>query len=60
MYLSCDRGNVGNLIEGITHVSKTESFPAFYAAFQATMTEMNIKESLRDLALCLLTRKVWS
>ncbi|KAJ0132249.1 Uncharacterized protein HZ326_24672 [Fusarium oxysporum f. sp. albedinis] len=27
----------------ITHVSKTEFFPAFYAAFQATMTEKNIQ-----------------
>jgi hypothetical protein len=27
----------------ITHVSKTEFFPTFYAAFQTTMTEKNIK-----------------
>jgi hypothetical protein len=27
----------------ITHISKTEFFPAFYAAFQATITEENIK-----------------
>ncbi|RKK77794.1 hypothetical protein BFJ68_g17950 [Fusarium oxysporum] len=31
----------------ITHISKTEFFPAFYAAFQLTMTEANIKGGFR-------------
>ncbi|KAH7463475.1 hypothetical protein FOMA001_g18107 [Fusarium oxysporum f. sp. matthiolae] len=35
----------------ITHVSKTEFFPAFYAAFQATMTEANSKEGFRGAGL---------
>jgi hypothetical protein len=35
----------------ITHVSKTEFFPAFYAAFQATMTERNIKEGFRGAGI---------
>ncbi|GKU08368.1 unnamed protein product [Fusarium langsethiae] len=35
----------------ITHVSKTEFFPAFYAAFQATMTEKNIKTAFRGAGL---------
>jgi hypothetical protein len=35
----------------ITHVSKTEFFPAFYAAFQATMTEANIKAGFRGAGL---------
>jgi hypothetical protein len=35
----------------ITHVSKTEFFPAFYAAFQATMTEKNIKSAFRGAGL---------
>jgi hypothetical protein len=35
----------------ITHVSKTEFFPAFYAAFQATMTEKNIKAAFRGAGL---------
>ena len=35
----------------ITHVSKTEFFPAFYAAFQATMTERNIKGAFRGAGL---------
>jgi hypothetical protein len=30
----------------ITHVSKTEFSPAFYAAFQATMREGNISAAL--------------
>ena len=35
----------------ITHVSKTEFFPAFHAAFQATMTEKNIKSAFRGAGL---------
>jgi hypothetical protein len=35
----------------ITHVSKTEFFPAFYAAYQATMTESNIKGGFRGAGL---------
>ncbi|KAM5527928.1 transposase [Fusarium oxysporum f. sp. phaseoli] len=35
----------------ITHVSKTEFFPAFYAAFQTTMTERNIKSAFRGAGL---------
>ncbi|TVY75163.1 hypothetical protein Focb16_v005488 [Fusarium oxysporum f. sp. cubense] len=35
----------------ITHVSKTEFFPAFYAAHQATMTEKNIKSAFRGAGL---------
>jgi hypothetical protein len=35
----------------ITHVSKTELFSAFYAAFQATMTEKNIKSAFRGAGL---------
>ncbi|OBS17525.1 hypothetical protein FPOA_26337 [Fusarium poae] len=35
----------------ITHVSKTEFFSAFYAAFQATMTEENIKSAFRGAGL---------
>ncbi|KAM5527292.1 transposase [Fusarium oxysporum f. sp. phaseoli] len=35
----------------INHVSKTEFFPAFYAAFQATMTEENIKAAFRGAGL---------
>ncbi|KAK7583617.1 hypothetical protein V3481_012901 [Fusarium oxysporum f. sp. vasinfectum] len=31
----------------ITHISKTEFNPAFYAAFQATMTENNIKGAFK-------------
>ncbi|KAJ0131670.1 hypothetical protein HZ326_25235 [Fusarium oxysporum f. sp. albedinis] len=31
----------------ITHISKTEFLPAFYAAFQATMTEKNIKGAFK-------------
>jgi hypothetical protein len=35
----------------ITHVSKTEFFLAFYAAFQATITERNIKSAFRGARL---------
>jgi hypothetical protein len=35
----------------ITHVSKNEFFPAFYAAFQATMTEKNIKAAFKGAGL---------
>jgi hypothetical protein len=35
----------------ITHVSKTEFFPAFYAAFKATMTESNIKGGFKGAGL---------
>jgi hypothetical protein len=35
----------------ITHISKTEFFPAFYAAFQATMTERNIKSAFGGAGL---------
>jgi hypothetical protein len=35
----------------ITHVSKTEFFPAFSAAFEATMTEENIKAAFRGAGL---------
>ena len=35
----------------ITHVSKTEFFPAFHAAFQATMIEKNIKSAFRGAGL---------
>ncbi|RKK90403.1 hypothetical protein BFJ68_g16457 [Fusarium oxysporum] len=35
----------------ITHVSKTEFSPAFYAAYQATMTESNIKGGFRGAEL---------
>ncbi|KAG6980848.1 hypothetical protein FocnCong_v007738 [Fusarium oxysporum f. sp. conglutinans] len=35
----------------ITHISKTEFFPAFYAAFQATVTEKNIKGGFKGAGL---------
>jgi hypothetical protein len=35
----------------INHVSKTEFFPAFYAAFQKTMTKSNIKGGFRGAGL---------
>ncbi|KAK7592451.1 hypothetical protein V3481_007069 [Fusarium oxysporum f. sp. vasinfectum] len=35
----------------ITHISKTEFFPAFYAAYQATMTTSNIKGGFRGSGL---------
>ena len=35
----------------ITHVSKTEFFPAFHNAFQATMTKRNIKSAFRGAGL---------
>jgi hypothetical protein len=35
----------------ITHISKTEFFPAFYAAFQAAITESNIKGGFRGAGL---------
>jgi hypothetical protein len=35
----------------ITHISKTEFFPAFYAAFRATITESNIKGGFRGAGL---------
>src|SRR6478752_2452280 len=35
----------------VTHVSKTEFFPAFYAAFQKTMTKSNIKGGFRGAGL---------
>jgi hypothetical protein len=35
----------------INHISKTEFFPAFYAAHQATITESNIKGGLRGAGL---------
>nr|AKC01510.1 transposase [Fusarium oxysporum f. sp. lycopersici] len=35
----------------VTHISKTEFFPAFYTAYQATMTEKNIKAAFRGAGL---------
>ena len=35
----------------ITHISKTEFFPAFYAAFQAAFTESNIQGAFRGAGL---------
>jgi hypothetical protein len=35
----------------ITHVTKTEFFPAFYAAHQATMTESNIRGGFRGAGI---------
>ncbi|KAK7578324.1 hypothetical protein V3481_014178 [Fusarium oxysporum f. sp. vasinfectum] len=35
----------------ITHITKTEFFPAFYAAHQATITESNIKGGFRGAGL---------
>ncbi|KAK7592186.1 hypothetical protein V3481_006810 [Fusarium oxysporum f. sp. vasinfectum] len=35
----------------ITHISKTEFFPAFYAAFQATFTESNIRGGFKGAGL---------
>jgi hypothetical protein len=35
----------------ITHISKTEFFPAFYAAFKATFTESNIQGGFRGAGL---------
>jgi hypothetical protein len=35
----------------ITHVSKIEFFPAFYAAFQAAITECNIRAAFRGAGL---------
>jgi hypothetical protein len=35
----------------ITHVSKTEFFPAFYAAFQRTITQSNIKGGFKGAGL---------
>jgi hypothetical protein len=35
----------------ITHISKTEFFSAFYAAFQATFTERNIKEGFKGAGI---------
>jgi hypothetical protein len=36
---------------GTTHISKEEFFPAFYAAFQAAMTEKNIQGGFRGAGL---------
>jgi hypothetical protein len=45
----------------MTHISKTEFLPAFYAAFQAAMTEQKIKGCfLKEPGLFLVTWKVWS
>jgi hypothetical protein len=35
----------------ITHISKTEFFPAFYTAFKATFTESNIKGGFRGAGI---------
>ncbi|KAG6996149.1 hypothetical protein FocnCong_v015127 [Fusarium oxysporum f. sp. conglutinans] len=35
----------------INHISKTEFFPAFYAAYQATITESNIRGGFRGAGL---------
>jgi hypothetical protein len=35
----------------ITHISKTEFFPAFYAAFKATFTKSNIRGGFRGAGL---------
>ncbi|KAM5526783.1 transposase [Fusarium oxysporum f. sp. phaseoli] len=35
----------------ITHISKTEFFPAFYAAFKATFTENNIQGGFKGVRL---------
>ncbi|KAL9563829.1 hypothetical protein ACKAV7_012071 [Fusarium commune] len=35
----------------VTHISKTEFFPAFYTAYQAIMTEKNIKAAFRGAGL---------
>ncbi|KAK7572233.1 hypothetical protein V3481_017431 [Fusarium oxysporum f. sp. vasinfectum] len=35
----------------ITHFSKTKFFPGFYAAFQATMIEKNVKAAFRGAGL---------
>ncbi|KAK7570464.1 hypothetical protein V3481_019323 [Fusarium oxysporum f. sp. vasinfectum] len=35
----------------ITHISKTEFFPAFYAAFQVTFTESNIQGAFRGAGI---------
>jgi hypothetical protein len=35
----------------ITHISKTEFLPAFYAAFRATMTEKHIKGGFKGAGL---------
>ena len=39
------------IVQPITHVSKTKFFPAFYNAFQATMTERNIQSAFRGAGL---------
>ncbi|RKK79343.1 hypothetical protein BFJ71_g16262 [Fusarium oxysporum] len=35
----------------VTHISKTKFFPAFYTAYQATMTEKNIKAAFRGAGI---------
>ncbi|KAL9561247.1 hypothetical protein ACKAV7_014602 [Fusarium commune] len=50
------KGAYGREIEhlircSVTHISKTEFFPAFYTAYQATMTEKNIKAAFRGAGL---------
>jgi hypothetical protein len=43
---------IENLIKrSIHHISKTEFFPAFAAAFQAIMTEKNIRGTFRGAGL---------
>jgi hypothetical protein len=43
---------IENLIKrSVHHISKTEFFPAFAAAFQATMTEKNIRGAFRGAGL---------
>jgi hypothetical protein len=41
----------------ITHITKAEFLPAFYAAFKAVMTEKNIKGAFRGAGLILFDPK---
>jgi hypothetical protein len=46
------RREIEHLIRcSITYITKTEFFPAFYAAYQATITESNIKAGFRGAGL---------
>ena len=42
----------------VTHISKTEFFPAFYAAFKATFTESNIQGGFRGARLTPLNLEI--
>src|SRR5699024_800956 len=56
VYFSSLKIAYGKHIEGqmrahVTHITKEDFFPAFYTAYQATMTEKNIKGGFRGAGL---------